>query len=52
MPVVDQVPGCVIADDRQVTKLIASWLSLRSHAYPYLGQDDVLFVTLGPNQFA
>jgi integrase len=35
----------------EVAELMASWLRLRSHACPHLGEDDALFVTLGPNQF-
>jgi integrase len=31
---------------------MASWLRPRSHACPHLGEDDALFVRLGPNQFA
>jgi integrase len=46
-----------ISDGREVVKpavaeLMASWLRLRSHACPHLGEDHALFVTLGPNQFA
>ncbi len=36
----------------EVAELMASWLKLRSHACPHLGEEDALFVTLGPNQFA
>jgi integrase len=36
----------------EVAALIASWLRLRSHACPHRGEEDALFVTLGPNQFA
>ena len=36
----------------EVAELMASWLRLRSHACPHLGEDDALFVRLGPNQFA
>ena len=36
----------------EVTELMASWLRLRSHACPHLGEEDALFVRLGPNQFA
>jgi integrase len=35
----------------EVAELLASWLRLRSQACPELGDDDPLFVTLGPNQF-
>jgi integrase len=35
----------------EVVELLASWLRLRSQACPELGDDDALFVTLGPNQF-
>jgi integrase/recombinase XerD len=35
----------------EVAELLASWLRLRSQACPELGDDDALFVTLGPNQF-
>jgi integrase/recombinase XerD len=46
-----------ISDGREVVKpevadLMASWLTLRSRACPHLGDEDALFVTLGPNQFA
>ena len=46
-----------ISDGREVVKpevaaLMASWLTLRSHACPHLRDEDALFVTLGPNQFA
>ncbi len=46
-----------ISDGREVVKpevaqLMASWLRLRSHACPHLGEEDALFVRLGPNQFA
>jgi integrase len=36
----------------EVAELMASWLRLRSHACSQLGEDDALFVRLGPNQFA
>ena len=35
----------------EVEQLLASWLRLRAHVCPELGDDDALFVTLGPNQF-
>jgi len=46
-----------LSDGREVVKpevaqLMASWLRLRSHACPHLGEEDPLFVRLGPNQFA
>ena len=46
-----------ISDGREVVKpevaqLMASWLRLRSRACPHLRDEDALFVTLGPNQFA
>jgi integrase/recombinase XerD len=34
----------------EVDRLLASWLRLRSQACPDLGDDEALFVTLGPNQ--
>ncbi len=47
----------MLCDGREVVKpevaeLMASWLRLRSHACPHLGEEDALFVRLGPNQFA
>jgi integrase/recombinase XerD len=36
----------------EVAELMASWLRLRSRACPHLDEEDMLFVTLGPNQFA
>ena len=46
-----------ISDGREVVKpevaeLMASWLRVRSGACPHLGDEDALFVTLGPNQFS
>jgi integrase/recombinase XerD len=46
-----------VSDGREVVKpevadLMASWLTLRSRACPHLRDEDALFVTLGPNQFA
>jgi integrase len=35
----------------EIAELLASYLRLRAHVCPQLGDDDVLFVTLGPNQF-
>ena len=35
----------------EVAELLASWLRLRARACPRLGEEDALFVTLGPNQF-
>jgi integrase len=34
----------------EVADLLVSWLRLRVHVCPHLGDDDALFVTLGPNQ--
>jgi integrase len=36
----------------EVVELVVSWLVLRLRACPHLGEEDALFVTLGPNQFA
>jgi len=36
----------------EVAQLMASWLRLRSRACPHLGEEDALFLRLGPNQFA
>jgi integrase/recombinase XerD len=35
----------------EVADLLVSWLRLRAHACPQLGDDDALFVTLGTNPF-
>ena len=45
-----------IVEGREVVKpevgqLLTSWLRLRTHACPHLGDDDALFVTLGTNPF-
>jgi site-specific recombinase XerD len=36
----------------EVAGLMASWLRIRSETCPQLGEDDALFVTLGPNQWS
>ncbi len=46
-----------LSDGREVVKpevadLMASWLRLRLRACPHLGEEDALFVTVGPSQFA
>jgi integrase len=46
-----------ISDGREVVKsevadVMAKWLRLRARACPHLGEEDVLLVRLGPNQFA
>jgi len=35
----------------EIAELLASYLRLRARVCPHLGDDDALFVTLGPNQF-
>jgi integrase/recombinase XerD len=36
----------------EVAGLMASWLRIRSETCPQLGEEEALFVTLGPNQYA
>jgi integrase/recombinase XerD len=35
----------------EIAEMLASYLRLRARVRPHLGDDDALFVTLGPNQF-
>jgi integrase/recombinase XerD len=35
----------------EIAELLHSYLQLRARVCPHLGEDDALFVTLGPNQF-
>ncbi len=46
-----------VADGREVVRpevagILQSYLWLRARMCPHLGEDDALFVTIGPNQFA
>jgi len=53
-PLADQelLSGRPYAHVTTTAGLMASWLRIRSEACPQLGEEEALFVTLGPNQWS